>query len=219
MNAFLVYFMKHAVKNDVNSIYPVFDIMDSLCVDYYYFLTILECYMVDEFDAKREDARKYLKKEFFTYYHMFFLVVGIFKLNYSILSMKINELTFSRKSTGNEVIKSWIPAIYKDENDVIFYVRQIQFSKSCIEERIQEIEKNKVSSVLNFRVYSDFLPHLKRQKIEQLSWAKDANVAIKRKDLKMSLNGFGNLVSIYNVSLRACNLISRMCNLITVRKI
>jgi hypothetical protein len=169
MDNFLAYFMKHTIENKVKNMSPVIEVMTSYCMDYYYFLRVLEDYMVDVLDADRILAKKYITREFFTYYHMFFLILGVFKLNYSLMNMKISELSFSRKLDNKEVLKSWIPAFYKDENDEIFYMRQIQFSKTSIEKRLKEAEVNNPKSDFNFNLYANFLNVVSKQKIEQLS--------------------------------------------------
>ena len=177
VDTFLYFLMKHCIENDVNGIPPMVEIENSFCIDYSYLLQVLEEMMVEIYGANREDSRRYLRREFLKYETMFFLIFGIFSLNYHLLSMMISDYTYTIKSkdgTRKEIKKSWIPAFYVNENGKEYYFRQVQFSKPMLEKRLGILEKSGKDTLLNFSLYAKFLDRLNRHKLTQTHWGKEA---------------------------------------------
>jgi len=201
VDTFLFFLIKHCIENEVHGVSPMVEKESSFCVDFSYLIQIIEEYMVEICKADRALTRRYLKREFFVYNNMFFLIFGIFSFNYQLMSMFVSDFVYIQKSKDNtrkEVKKSWMPAFYVDKNGTEYYFRQVQFSKVMIENRIDNAEKNGKNSPLNFALYAKLLNKTGEKKLEQTAWGKEASK--RYRELGNDVEYFWKYNELYSVS-------------------
>jgi len=179
MNNFIAYMLEHVCEKRCSDLVSMFPERNSLCMDYFWFLQVLENFIVDIYHGERAFVRRYIVREFFNHNNAFFLIIGVFKLEYSLMSMYVSSLAYLGNGDGfgtkKEYIKYYVPAIYENENGEKIYVRQIEFSKIQLEKRAINKDKKYEKSRLNSVLWMRFLDVVSKSNIKQIAYNKKAN--------------------------------------------